>query len=310
MPTREFLLRNAAILGDKSLDELPDDCTGEYRDPENPTKAITWQGKEAELAKATQSAIKLMEKGDSGSANGVIRKFVNDCTQNKMRSWASKKNLDGIRTRFLHKYAKEHGVRYSALVSLVGFKTSYWYNVDHLRGEKTGYVRSTEWWGKMIGCSSANVFYLLKKAKRNGHLNWKKGMRGVKVWISSRTVWAELNRALKAKHDGEEPLMGFYNIRLAKVLGVNASIALRLMKTVQADGTDRAVHGAYLAHCFPWLTENAWRLELQKLYKAGAIQRTKFDFIQDQGRYGYQYFATRRTVEDRAKWKKFTTENS
>jgi hypothetical protein len=282
---------------------------GEKQDPEEappPKQEQKYEGVEKEMADVVKRATKLAQQGEVGEANDTVRHFIRSMSQNKVVNRAIKKNLEGIRTQFFYKYARHYSVRYSALLYVVAVKTWANYTLDGLRGEKSGFVASTERWGKWIGCSRHNIFYLVKKAKKNGHLNFDRRMRGLKVWISNRSLWAELNRARKHKLEGREPLLGYYNLRLARVLGVNGSIVVCLLRKVGANGEDRAVMGATLERWFPWMTANAWRKELEKLFNAGAIHRTKYDFVQREGRCGYQYFLAKRTSEDHRKWASFT----
>ena len=209
--------------------------------------------------------------------------------QTKIAYRLRRKNLNRRRTRFFVKYAKEFNPRLSALLFLLAHNTRSAY-ADGSRNQKCSWHCTAQWLGEQLGITKAAVYKLVHAARQYDLLDFDRTPRGMRLWLTNRRVYAELNKALNDVERATYPL-GHYDLRLSRVLGINGSILYQfLKKAYEEDGADHTYAPAGLARCFPWMDEKSIRYELHTLHSCGYIGRAAAQWHVERGRIGWRYF--------------------
>lgn len=198
------------------------------------------------------------------------------------------KNLSRKRTRFFVKYAKESNPRISALLFLLAYNTRSEY-ARGARYEKCHWHCTAQWLGEQLGVTKHAIYKIIGQAVHNKQLKFDKTPRGLRLWLANRRIYSELKRAL---HDLEHEhyLLGYYDLRLSRILGINGSILYQYLKKTAESGEDRTYTPVGLARCFPWMTEKSISYELAALWKCGYLARKKAEWHAEKGRIGWRYF--------------------
>jgi hypothetical protein len=203
--------------------------------------------------------------------------------------------LKGRRTRFYVCYA-EHGIHLSALLFLVASYTRRRWNAGK-RGQQAGWRNTAEWFGAQLGIGERQVRRLVAHGKQLQLLDYLRTRRGLLVWLKAK-VYAkpDINKE-------DEFNIGHYYLRLARLLGLNASILFRFLKISDEDGNRKRLTAQGAAHRFPWLSQKGASVELHRLFCAGAIQRERARLALSANA-DWMYYWRQRTQEDRDKWRR------
>lgn len=140
------------------------------------------------------------------------------------------------RTRLFIPLAVEHGPRLAALVFLVAIHT----NGKHRRGRrgrKNAWHKPAGWYGEQLGVSVRQVGRLMAQAAELGLLDYQRTGRGLLVWIVGKRPWQWLDDHF----DRGEYVLGHYDVRLAKGLGIVASCLLDLLDRPITGNNDEAI---------------------------------------------------------------------
>jgi hypothetical protein len=226
-------------------------------------------------------AVTLLEQGRPELATEALADYVPEAR------WQNRRVNPVLlrrRTRFFTALAAEYGVRLSALLFLVAWNTRS-HHEKGLRGRKAAWHGTADWFARQIGLSRPHLFRLVKEGAWHGLLDWQRTGRGILVWISARKVLAELKRVGQ-----DEYATGYYYLRRARLLGINGSIIYGILKEFHARGQGRTLGAEAVVALLPWLTKEAARKELERLYQVGAIQRSRDGFQFSGGRVGWRYF--------------------
>lgn len=242
-------------------------------------------------------AITLVEHGEADKAAGLLNDHI---PENRWRTRYLNHRLLNRRTRFFTEFAVQCGVRLSALLFLVAWNTRTRHE-QGMRGRKAGWHMSAEHFGQQIGVDRKQVFRLVKEAEWHGLIGYQRTGRGLLIWITAKKIHAELKRMAK-----EDYVVGYYYLRLASLLGLNGSIIFGLVREYGQRGEGRSLDANGVVLRMPWMSKNAARFDLDRLYQMGAIQRERDGFHFSGGRVGWRYFWKKRSTEDRRKWKLFT----
>ena len=266
--------------------------------PEQVESYVIAKLKEAGLI---NKAAKFLDKGDPQKALNLLRKHV-PRSMDVFRQ-AQAKNLSGKRTRFLVKYAKSDGPRMSALLFFIAVCTQQEYKRG-ARGDKCCWHSTAARIGHEIGVSKYEILKMLKKANAKKLLDFGKTTRGIRIWLTRCDIYLELNRHCKA--DQTKHIVGYYNVKLSTVLGINGSIFYCFLKKKTDDCGEHLTYSPdSIVLRFPWLSINAARCALERLYEMGAIDRRQSNWHVERGRIAWRYFWKPRRETDRAKWRTY-----
>jgi hypothetical protein len=127
------------------------------------------------------------------------------------------------RTRFFIELAKDHGPRLAALVYLVAVHTEG-RRRKGIRGRKNAWHQTAAWYGKQIGVSSRQISRLLAQAGNLGLLDYQRTGRGLLVWVVGKRPCSWLDQHRRGNY-----VVGYYDISLAKGLGIRAACILDLL---------------------------------------------------------------------------------
>ena len=224
------------------------------------------------------SAIKALKEGSLQKAASLLAPLMPDVACRPSTNIRVQR-----RTRFIIKYAVKHSIRLSALLLLIAAHTRRKYRAGK-QGHSAAWHHTTEWFAKSIGVGPKQLSRLLRAGRASKLLDWTRTGRGLLVWLTDQSVYAELAK------DGQidETVVGYYYPRMASVLGLNGSMIYSLLKEPNNEGDRRRVNSKRVVSCLPWLTEETARKELEVLYQRGAVQRELNHRLS--GQTGYCYF--------------------